>query len=388
MHSSRATFASCLAGVASLFLVQVAWANIAPRFWGDATSEPWGLKDVAITQERLTIDLRPLAGANPAQVEVIYDLNNAGASRHLDLLFVSGEVGVRDFEAHLGGQPLPTRPLPADEASRLWKKAPSSWRPPQEAPGIELEKTFYLVSTWSTPPELVAFSLDLPPGPSTLHVRYKARACGAGERPTVTWQFPYVLAPAREWGTFGRLDVVVHVPDGWEARSTPALRRERDTLRGSFNEVPADALLLATGAPVPVGYYWATGLALALWGGVLVGGPLMCWWAGRRLGRARACAGAPGGEAKGQAARCGLLLGFFPALLWGALIYASVPVSMAIIKAPLHGQERPSAEEPFFAGPCLNYFIIPAAVLFGVTLTLGSAGRATRRHSTDPPTAA
>jgi hypothetical protein len=373
-----------LAGIASLVLVPAAWANISPRFWGDATSEPWGLKDVAITQELLTIDLRPLADAHPVRVEVTYDLCNAGPSKHLDLLFVSGEVGVSDFEAHLGGQPLPTRPLPADEASRLWKKAPPSWRPPQEAPGIELEKTYYLLSTWATPPELVAFSLDLPPGPSTLHVRYKARACGAGERPTVTWQFPYVLAPAREWGAFGWLDVVVQVPGGWEARSTPALGREGDTLRGGFNEVPADALLLATGAPVPVGYYWATGLALALWVAALVGGPLMCWWAGRRLGHARAFARAPRGGTAGQAARRGILLGFFPALLWGALIYASVPVFVGIIKATLHGQESPSIGEPSFAGPCLNYFIIPAAVLLGVTLTLGSAGRAACRHSTHP----
>ena len=56
-----ATFVSCLAGIASLVLAPTAWANFAPRFKGDATSEPWGLKGVAIPHERLTIDLRPLA---------------------------------------------------------------------------------------------------------------------------------------------------------------------------------------------------------------------------------------------------------------------------------------------------------------------------------------
>ena len=252
---------------------------------------------------------------------------------------------------------------------------PTSWRPPKEAPGIESEKTFYLFSSRGTPPALVAISLVLPPGPSTLHVYYRARACGAAERPTVTWQLPYVLAPARQWGGFGGLDVTVNLPSGWEARSTPALEREGDTLRGSFDGLPADALLLATGSSVPPAYYWAVHLPEALWATLLLGGPLTCWWAGRRLGRARA------------AGLRRLALGLVPALLWGALIYASVPVSMDIIRITLHGQESPSFGEPWFAGPCLNFIIIPAAVFLGVTLTLGSASRGARRSSAEvPPT--
>jgi len=34
------------------------------------------------------------------------------------------------------------------------------------------------------------------------------------------WQLGYVLAPAREWGGFGRLDVRVELPRGWEAAAT------------------------------------------------------------------------------------------------------------------------------------------------------------------------
>jgi hypothetical protein len=385
MHPSKVTFISCLAGVASLVLVPATWANFAPRFWGDATSEPWGLKNVVIAQERLTIDLRPLADLKPARVEVTYVLSNAGESKHLDLLFVSGEVGVSDFEARLGEQLLGTRLLPKDESRRLWEQAPSSWRPPSEAPGIERESTYYMFSSWARQPELVAFSLELPPGLSTLHVRYRARACGAAERPTVTWQFPYVLAPAREWGAFGGLDVTVHLPAGWEARSMPALEREGDTLQGSFPGLPADALLLATGAPVPPEYDWAVRLSEVFWVVLLLGGPVMCWGVGRRLGRARAAAGAPGGAAPSRAALRGLVLGSRPALLWGALIYASVPVCMGIIRASLHGQESPSFSDPWFVGPCLNYFIIPAAVLLGVTITLVSASGAAPQNSANAP---
>jgi hypothetical protein len=378
MLPPRATLVSCLAAVAMLVLVPTAWANFAPRFWGDAATEPWGLKDIAIEQERLTIDLCPLADGNPVRVKVTYDLNNTGASKHVDLLFVCGEVGISDFEARFGDEPLRTRLLPSDEARRLWQGAPQSWRPPQQAPGLEREQTYYTFHDWAGSPELVAFSLELPPGPSTLRVRYRARACGTAERPTVTWQFPYVLAPAREWGSFGRLDVAVYLPNGWQARSTPALDREGDTLRGSFTELPADALLLAAGAPVPEEYYRAVLLTAALWVIVLVGGGVMCWWAGRRLARARAGAKASGREAHVVVSLCRAVLGILPALLWGLLIYALVPASPGIIKPALHGQENPSFGEPWFAGPCLNFFIIPAFVMLGAAIALRAASRAER----------
>jgi hypothetical protein len=376
MNARRASVTSWLAGIANLILASLASANFAPRFWGDPTGEPWGLKNVAILHERLFVDMRPLADASPVRVEITYDLSNEGAARHFDLLFISGEVGISDFEASLGDQPLRTQLLPANESRRLWEQAPSSWRPPSEAPGIAREKTYYVLKGWNAAPELVALSLELPSGPSRLHVRYRTRACGAAERPTVTWQLPYVLAPAREWGRFGRLEVTVQVPPGWDTQSTPALERDGDTLRGSFTELPADAVLLATGRPVPSEYYWAVWLSRAAWVAVLVGGPLMCLWAGRRLGRACASTRSPNGKASGRAVWRGLGLGFLPALVWGALIYAWVPVSVGSIRATLHGQENPEFGDPWFAIPCFYYVLIPAAVALGVVLAIGSASHA------------
>ena len=59
--------------------------------------------------------------------------------------------------------------------------------------------------------------------------------------PTITWQFAYVLAPARAWGGFGGLDVEVLLPHGWRAAYTPDLLRNGDMLRRNFDVVPADA---------------------------------------------------------------------------------------------------------------------------------------------------
>jgi hypothetical protein len=240
---------------------------------------------------------------------------------------------MRDFEASIDDKLLQTKILPSDAARRLWKHAPESWRPPPESPGLKGEETYYVFRGYTREPDLVALSLELLPGPSTLRVRYSAHACGTAERPTVTWQLPYVLAPAREWGGFGQLDVVVHLPSAWEARSTPALERDGDTLRGSFDGVPADALLIATGAPVPAEYHRAVWFLNGLWVAVLVGGPVMCWWVGRRLDIARTRFSPATAELGRAIPLRGLLLQILPGLLWGALIYTSVPVSVGMVKA-------------------------------------------------------
>jgi hypothetical protein len=53
-------------------------ANIGPRWWGHLAAEPNGVRGVAIFNEHLTIDLRPLAREQPGEVEVIYRVQNSG----------------------------------------------------------------------------------------------------------------------------------------------------------------------------------------------------------------------------------------------------------------------------------------------------------------------
>jgi hypothetical protein len=106
-------------------------------------------------------------------------------------------------------------------------------------------------------------------------------------QPTVTWKFPYILAPAKEWRSFGRLEAQVLLPEGWEAASEPSMGRKGDALLGSFEGVPADVLRLATRAPVPAEYHRAVNLAWPLFALAFVAGVAVCWllalWAGRSL---------------------------------------------------------------------------------------------------------
>jgi hypothetical protein len=389
MSPLRVTFNSCVATVATLALVPTARANIGPRWWGDVVTEPWGLKEVAIVHERLAIDLRPLAKTQPVRVEVSYELRNAGESKTFDLLFVSGAVGISDFEARIDDKPLQTQQLSRDELRLHWDRFPKDWQPPSPGLGFERSGHHYPhFHDWAYKAVPVAFSVELPHGSSTLRVSYRARACGTDEEhQTVTWQFPYVLAPAREWGDFGRLDVTVNLPEGWEARSSPDLDRHGSTLHGSFTGLPADTLLLATRAPVPPEYYLTPWLSLAIYLITWVGGVIVCRRAGWRQGLSRVPDGtSPASTLLVRGLRALLLL-VVPPVLWAFLVFFTGGfLPRIIMTAGLRVQESPYFHEDFFGLVCGNLVLCtPAALLFGFIITLASASRAAYEKSVNMP---
>ena len=272
-----------LAVVIALVIVGVspgAVANVARSSWGaDPAGEPVGIRDIAIQHEELAIDLRPLATEARVAVAATYHLQNRGAEQALDLVFVSGASGTRDFLVTLDGQPLTSVP-------QVGAVLPASWHAPRSTPlpggGDE---AYYL----EVAPVLVGFQLVAATGPHELAITYTAEA--AHDRrgvPTVLYQFAYVLAPARSWSGFGGLDVTVQLPAGWDIGVTPALVRTGDTLRGVFGEFPADAIALSVQAPR--GWYDEARLAtLALLAFVVIGGGFGV--AARSRARARALAG-------------------------------------------------------------------------------------------------
>ena len=85
-------------------------ANVGPpASGGQIVAEPIGIKDIAIAHETLTIDLRPLGTNGRARVEAVYQLQNRGAEKKLDLLFASGSADVSDFYVWLDDQPVAQR---------------------------------------------------------------------------------------------------------------------------------------------------------------------------------------------------------------------------------------------------------------------------------------
>lgn len=227
----------------------IVFANMAnPYVAGDPVGEPAGdLKQVAITQEVLDIDLRPLEEDNRAVVTAMYQVRNDGPAKNVNLLFVP--VALDSHQSGAAGVWLDGRSV--SSRISMAQPLPASWQPPRTTPGLNGQPAMSY-SIVHGGDQGITFVLYLTPGPHQIRVRYLARASQvSGDSPVRYWQLGYVFAPARNWKSFDRLDVTVEVPSHWQLASSLPLQREGDVLRGTFHGVPADTLGLTAQAPIP-----------------------------------------------------------------------------------------------------------------------------------------
>src|SRR5687767_15144184 len=110
----KSSLASLLVAVILFVLMPLpaAQANMAePPRSGHPSGEPLGTKDIFITRETLTIDLRPLGEVREHKdphtilVEAIYDVENKGTEKTLDLWFALGSKQ-KEFQVWLDDREL------------------------------------------------------------------------------------------------------------------------------------------------------------------------------------------------------------------------------------------------------------------------------------------
>lgn len=271
--------------------------------------EPTGLEQVAVERETLEIDLRPLADGKSASIVATYAVRNDGAARVLPLVFVAAGLDERAPAApaitldSVAVRIAAVQPLPA----------PASWQPPPTTPGFgDGAALTYVVRQ----PSGLRFDLALTAGRHTIRAEYAAAPTKAAlsNSPLVYWQLAYVLAPARQWASFGGLDVSVRVPPGWSAASSPPLARRGDVLSGTFGSLDADALALTVQAPIPPATS-AAPVAIA----IVLAATLAAWRVGGWLGRRR------------RSSRWALLFAFVAGIAWiVALVLAFGPPSVDV----------------------------------------------------------
>ena len=286
----RISLLGVLVLLAMLATTGVGLANMAnPYQEGDQVGEPTGdLRSVAIEHESLVMNLAPLADDAPAQVTAAYDVRNSGSLKRLNLVFVAAALASSQAAGTgvwLDGQAVSWSIRPTD--------LPPFWQPPKTTPGIESNSNLPYRVVRGTRSGIL-FSLALAPGRHQIRVAYNARASAVStqQSPVRYWQLGYVLAPARNWQSFGKLDFEVDVPPAWELASSVPLQRSGDTFHGSFNGIPADTIGLTTQAPVPpqplnfdlVPFAFVVGLALSVGIGTVLGRLLRahgrpCLWA-------------------------------------------------------------------------------------------------------------
>ena len=226
-------FALCLTGTSA------ASANMAkPWDDGDVVGEPTGAQaSVRILEEDLSFDLRPLSEGQPARIEALYKLHNEGEPAEVELFFVA--PGLEEGSVLVNGASV--------ESQKVERELPEAWRSNYSA---RYKGAGFL------------FKAPLSAGANKIEVRYSALA--ARDHPSsevhVDYLISYVLAPARQWASFGELKVSVQIPEGWSMTSTPPLEGERV----SFEGLPADAFEIVLSPPTGIRHVALAMLPLGL----------------------------------------------------------------------------------------------------------------------------
>jgi hypothetical protein len=256
-----------------------AFANAGPiSVGGQIVAEPIAIKNISITRETLTIDLRPIVENNPVLVEAVYQLNNTGNAARHQLLFASGTNGDNQFVITLDDTVLTSETTAAP--------LPPEWKPPLVTPKISGSEDLEYGAGLFRNSTSIVFTAEIAPGLHTLKVCYHAPAgMNLSGNPLVYHQFAYVLAPAKSWEHFGGLDVAIRFPEGWSIACTPEMARDGDILRGSFKDIPADAIAITLQAPTPPEYERYKQISKGLLIAVVLIGPMICAVMSFRFGR-------------------------------------------------------------------------------------------------------
>jgi len=240
----------------------LASADAAPMWHpGDAIGEPTGaVAKVAITHEDLDFELRPLANGQPVRVRATYQLRNDAAATSASLVFLADHAltGGSTFAVSFDGSTVPAMPT-------TLTVLPDAWKPPTSTPSL-IEGQPGAIPYDTTPGTAFQFTVLIPPGRHRLSVDY-AVLPGRFSVPdqTTIWQITYVLAPARQWESFGDLSVTVALPSGWRARSIPDLPRQGDRLSAHFVDMPANAMTISASFPVDPHVQGVTEWLLGQW---------------------------------------------------------------------------------------------------------------------------
>jgi len=346
-----------------------AWANMAepPEPYtvraGSRVGEPaGGLRDVFIEHEALRFDLRPLARGRPVWVEAVYRVRNDGPARALDLLFVANGLARGATAVSVDGRPVSATPGAAGTL-------PPTWRAPATTPSFDSAG-----ATLAYEPRgegTLSFRVQLPAGRHQIRVRYPAEASvHSVNRLTPVWQLGYVLAPAREWGGFGGIEVRVEAPQRWQVLTEPALRREGVALVGAWNRLPADAISISAQKPEPPAGPWYL-LWFVLTGAGLAGIGWVGWKLGASLGR------------RGKSGWWALPASSALALAWtvaSALGFGNVPWLVQWQAGPFSGEYPLRGMS--YGSSILLLLLIPLMLLVGLVVTQSCAVRARRRAGT------
>jgi hypothetical protein len=343
-------------------------ANMAaPLQPGAMLGEPnAALARLSIEREKLEIDLRALAadpdgddearsGAGKALISASYLVRNDSADRPLTLEFVAAASDTAQWSVSIDGVSIAASYTAATSL-------PTIYRAPVTTPGLDGTPIEYEAEATG----IIRFTTNLLPGRHTIRVEYVASATRHRlDHRLVHWQLAYILAPARQWPSFGGLELSVIAPSRWSVATNVRLAREGDVLRGEFASIPDDALTITARAPDE---WW---FGAAAWAPAVVVFALLAI-AALRAGSAHGRTLARAGRGVGWAIPAAFGAGFVMMVLVPAARFLGAAIEESLVGA---GQLSWGGYELIF----VQALVAVASLLAGFTITLVGAVRSIRR---------
>ena len=181
----------------SLIIPKAVNANMAAPYFepGELIGEPTGdFRNLGIVWEKLNFDLRPLNNFGESTVTAIYQIRNDGEKIPVELLFVS--PGIKTSSVTIDGKKI------AAETIKDPKLRPT-WKVPSKVPTPGGSTEFFVNESVNS---ALKFKPTIPQGEHQLQVQYIVEP-GISE-PSIYkhYQFVYILAPAKNWAFFKRLE--------------------------------------------------------------------------------------------------------------------------------------------------------------------------------------
>lgn len=247
--------------LAIIFSGAILWANMAAPPTPETAKSVGELfikENIAIQQENLVIDLK---NKDFAQVSATYFIQNQKKIEDLELVFVAEGLVENNFEVMLNNQKVSTK---LQEITQM----PTSWLAPDSVlvssnryipyyhagyqPSDTLSQRYRKSQVANKKSQNIFFKLTLPEGKNEIKVTYKAQTNRFFDKNNITSlsEFVYILAPAKNWQSFSRLNVKILLPVGYNATNNLGLKYAdtdknptlNPVIEKSFDNIPADYL--------------------------------------------------------------------------------------------------------------------------------------------------
>ena len=239
----------------SLMIPEAVNANMAkPWHEGQLIGEPTGdFRNLGIVWEKLNFDLRALKDLGESTVTAIYQIRNDGEQIPVELLFVS--PGIKTGNVTIDGKKIAAETITNP-------KLPPTWKPPSRVPKSGGGSIFYVASEPSN--SALKFKPTIGQGEHQLQVKYVVEPSSYDYSTYKDYQVVYILAPAKNWAFFNRLDVEIKIPKNWKVATSLPMKRTGNILKATFNKIPADNLAISTTPHLAWYVSWIISLTLVV----------------------------------------------------------------------------------------------------------------------------